>query len=98
MTESSIEFSKNFTLNEMKIYAQGFADGMSQARKLDESTRIGVDEIMARYGCGQNRARSIIQSIRRACNGGKTGAVGFVLRCELEYWESFPEKIYKQRL
>ena len=98
MTESSIDFDKNFTLNEMKIYAQGFADGMSQACKQGESAKVGVSEIMARYDCGQNRARSIIQSIRRACNGGKTGAVGFVLRCELEYWESFPEKIYKQRL
>ncbi len=87
-----------FSATEMQMYAQGFADGFRKAEKKGEKAVLDVQDIMARYQCGQNRARAIIQAVRHTCNGGKTGAAGSVLRSELEYWESFPEKIFKARL
>ena len=47
---------------------------------------MDVNDIMARYACGLNKARGIIRSIRSVCGGGRLGC-GKVLPSEVAYWE-----------
>lgn len=49
------------------------------------------DDVMKRYCCGVNTARTIIQSVRACCGGGKLPR-GKILASELAYWESMPIK------
>lgn len=49
------------------------------------------EDIMERYGCGVNRAKTIIRSVRACCGGGKLPK-GKILASELAYWESKPIK------
>lgn len=52
---------------------------------------LGMEEIRARYGCGQSEAYRIIREVKSLFpNGGKLG-VGKVLPAELEYWENYIE-------
>lgn len=48
-------------------------------------------DIMNRYCCGINRAKTIICSVRACCGGGKLPK-GKILASELAYWESLPIK------
>lgn len=52
---------------------------------------FGMEEIRARYGCGQSTAYRIIREVKSLFpHGGKLGA-GKVLPAELEYWENYIE-------
>lgn len=52
---------------------------------------LTYENIMERYCCGINRAKTIIRSVRACCGGGKLPQ-GKILASELAYWESLPIK------
>ena len=60
-----------------------------QIREFREQGRVALtyEDIMARYGVGIGKARSIIRGIRSVCGGGKLGE-GKVLPSEVIYWEN----------
>lgn len=52
---------------------------------------LTYENIMERYCCGINRAKTIIRSVRSCCGNGKLPR-GKILASELAYWESLPIK------
>jgi len=52
---------------------------------MNEKAYLDKSDIMNRYDCGINKAKSIIKSIKEA-SGGVLGK-GKVLPSEIEYWE-----------
>lgn len=81
-----------------RAYAEGYAAGIAVATEKRSSPVLRIEYIQERYGVGVNKARQILQAIRRNCNGGKLDAAGAVLVSEAEYWETLVDKQFRARL
>lgn len=84
--------------DQLDLYLRGVEAGYSRARGEGGKVFLDLEDIMARYDVGENRARGIIQAIRRHCNGGLLNAAGKVLVSEAIAWENAPEIKFKARL
>lgn len=78
-------------------YIKGFEAGYAAAvdkylTPKEEKPVYDYRDIMERYGIGENKARSLLIQIRRACNGGMIGSASVVKRSELLYWETLVDK------
>jgi hypothetical protein len=81
-----------------RAYAEGYAAGIATVTEKRLSPVLRIEDIQERYGVGVNKARQILQAIRRNCNGGKLDAAGAVLVSEAEYWETLVDKQFRARL
>lgn len=82
----------------LDVYLKGFAEGFARGQQTESRPWLDHEGIMLRYGVGENKAREILQAIRRHCNGGLLNASGKVLLSEAVAWENNPEVKFKARL
>lgn len=83
----------------MQAYMAGYTAGVEKASAAAEKPYLTVEDVMARYGgISQAKAYGIMRAVRHYCNGGKLNNDRMILLSELKYWESLPEKQYKERI